>query len=487
MTRRGLFVAIAALVLTAILFSVWESSAGLRAPLLDALQAQGATVYRPGLMSGKDCRGSDDPLCSNFANTAVIYLGAIVPCAGECAAISERPIGILDSALTWQIAEHEALVLFGPPPPSTTHFGIQVTAYERHKAHIPRLAGYRRLQPGEKIPPASAPDRYVVDAAIGDTFNNHTLNSAPDPFNEGSELFALIISANRNVETRVRQALNAAGVTDAAINTLALPGDHVFVGNDIPDREADSFRMVGRIARPFEEAAVKRYLRPGTLKLWRVAYEKNSVPAAPFAVAEQRSRYSGRAELNGRAGREFLQFQKHVKHRFGEPDRMIHSSARQYDDRHCIETGSYCWGNNNDALYVDINAPGSEQLAKFDLSGPGSRVIILGVDHQRLRYADFWNFAWFDPESGASLGSFDFTDIQRRRFELPADASVGNSAYFIQLRRRCGAEDAHCLSLSDRGDAVPEFNLVNRIYVNPQTGTGPAAEELVLPVVFVYD
>ncbi len=458
---------------------------GLRGDIRVALQEDGATIFGLGLMSGKDCRASQDPLCSNFANTEVIYMGGLVPCGEDCNVTDQKPVRTLDSTLTWQLARNEAVILFGPPPPSDTHFGIQLTSYERPMTALSAPDRYQAPAPGEKIPAPSAAGRIVVDASIGDTLNNHTLRRAADPYDPDAELFVLIITGNPQLAARITAALENAGVAMAAINTIGIPDSFVFSDETTPG-VADSFRLVGRVARPFDEAAVRRYLRPNTSTLWRVTYPRDTIAGGGYPPPTYRSRETGSPELDASARREFEALKQWVIGQHGEPRAIVPAVARHYNNTSCIESGTYCWGNNNDALYVDIKQPGAAGLAEFDLNAPTSKIVIVGVDHHRLGFADFWNFAWFDRDSGANVGSFGMQDLRGKRFQLPADAPAVDGGFAVTIRSQCGDGEPYCIPPGLGPAASRILNIVHRIYVNPRTGTGPSAAEITLPVIFAY-
>lgn len=113
-------------------------------------------------------------------------------------------------------------------------------------------------------------------------------------------------------------------------------------------------------------------------------------------------------------------------------------------------------------------------LAKQD-----ARVVIVGLNHVKTDYATFWNYGFF-KNSGVSLGSI--SHVNYNGFDM------GN-AFFVEVSLDCtngqGEKRKACFELSfDEED--PIFHILNRNYLNPQTGTGQAANELHNPIFFIY-
>jgi len=123
-------------------------------------------------------------------------------------------------------------------------------------------------------------------------------------------------------------------------------------------------------------------------------------------------------------------------------------------------------------------------MVTFDLNSPDSKVIIAGIDHQAANWADMWNLGFFEPD-GTTLGSIGFADIQKNEYSN-VDSSIAGLAFYIQIKEQCSETDEHCFELNFNNDSNKVFNIMNRVYVNPRTATGPAGQQTAMPVIYVY-
>ena len=468
-----------------------------------SLEQEGAAVQRTGLVLATDCKKSKLPQCDNFANTDALYLGGLVPCNENglialCNEANDKPVPLIKKVLSWQLGENEAVVLYGPLPPTETYFSIELLLYERHREHLSNAAGFVPPVKGESVPEPTMDGRYVIDASVGDSYNHRVLKTGTLDEPGGADNFAMVISGNRIVMQRVVNNLLDNGYPESAINRVELPESYVFG----LDEKADTFRLVGRIARPFDEAAMTGFLRESLFqyKLWRVTFDpattgvelyptpdcsnlKNQKGILPVPCHKDR-KLPG-AELTGGQDLAYSQFKQSVKHKLGEPTRILQPVYRRYDDEFCLATGTYCWGNNNDATYVNINDPETDALAFFDLSSPSSKVVIAGIDHQLAGWADMWNLGYFDPD-GATLGSINFADVQKNNY-ASLDSNIDGKAFYVQLKENCGPEDQYCYNINFKKGADKIFALMNRIYLNPRTATGPDGAQTAMPVIYIYE
>lgn len=483
----------------ALLYSIQDDFA---VKVLKELASAGAEVQVAGLVITTDClKQSDLAPCQNFANTDVLYFSGMLPCPkgegsslAECIESNDRPLPLVRNALAWELGETEAVVLYGPMPPTPTYFSKELIVYERHVTHIPKMEGYVKPGPGENPPPKTMPNRLVIDASVGDSLNQRHMNTAPSPENPEEELFAIIISGNKVVMEKTAQSLIAGGIPEAAINRMAITDNFVLGSDD----KADTFRLIGRIARPFNEEKMAATLSLVNYKFWRVTFPDETTDFTPYPVPGcdsldfgegrppspcHRSRIAAAPELTEEQHLAYQQLQKQIVEKFGTPNRFITPGYREYSDEFCIETGSYCWGNNNDSLYVNINEKDG-RIITFDLSQPDSKIVIVGIDHQAANWADTWNLGFFEP-GGVTLGSVGFTDIQK--YEYPdIDPALDNLGFYVQLKAQCNDNDEYCYEINFREGQEKLMQIMNRIYLNPQTGTGPAGTQTALPVIYVY-
>jgi hypothetical protein len=471
------------------LFFVWTAaSCDIPQPsVVEALEEEGAQVSTHGGVMSVDCTNAPFvPACNNYANTGMIYQGLMVPCNGSILGCNKhiRQFPFIKSSNWWQINMHEAILFFGDMPPQpTSHFSIQITHYERHNNFISNANDYIRPMTGEVIPEPNSPNRKVVDNSIGNSLNNHTLQTSSANQKLNTEQFVILITPNKSVAEKITHLLVESGIPIDGINIKGLPGSLVYSDDDT----ADSFRIVGRIGRPFDEKVIEEYASVKFNNVWRVQFPRQKLPKIPFEEDTFLPRETGERELNDSELRQYENLKQSVFEKFGEPDLTLSAKARYYDDKFCRNTGSYCWGNTHDSLYVDINDPETNRLAVFNFKNQESKLVIVGIDHQALGYADFWNLGVFNDDA-SSLKSILFSDIQKKGILDKNNEPLDKKAFFLQLKEICQKNDEHCYEINFNKDtASKKISLINRIYVNPKTGTGPSAEELILPTVYFYN
>jgi hypothetical protein len=483
-----------------------DSRADIASDTWGILLSQGAVTLPYGIAFPVDCLGSSFFLCANYANSAVTYVGFILPCRlpGGCNAITPTPPlpplplpGPVGSG--YQLGADEAIVIYGKVPPVTSYWGIESSFHERDEANFPNPGDRDPLRPGEIPPPPATPDRVVVSSSVGDTENMFNLPSAPNPEGPG-EVFAKIVSGNQNVAHLVRNSLIAAGFPASAITIKGYPASYVFsTGND-----ADTYREILRMARPFDDAQMNAYLNPAArnLQAWRV-----TAPAQPFAGYPEvtfTERDTGTDQVSGECGI-VSKWENHWRKEFraelgSNPDINVRMEPRRYDDLHCIDTGTYCWGNNNDALYADARYT-DDTLVEFDLSGPDSRLLITGIDQVADGVSQVWNWDIYDPATGLAKETLLFTDIQADDYTSDYDdfcaakkgncecknGTLGDKLYWVQVRQTCEPSDRHCLELNPAAGIPPTRTIMHRVYLNPVTETGPSQDETRLPRLFHWE
>jgi hypothetical protein len=468
------------------------------------------------MMQTVPCLGDlSEPLCANYANTAVTYAGflwagrpalTVVPgipvpiplpaCTPAApAAIPFPPGSPLPSPLCSgvQIAEDEAIVLYGTLPPDSPYYGFQFTMHERHESSIPNYPdNVQPLEPAENPPDPASPGRVVVSHSIGDTENSRLLPSGPNPDDPGGRpVFAHISTGNARVADTVSAALVAAGIPAEAIFVKELPSDYVLTADEF----ADSFRMVLRMAEPIPDGELAAWLATRPLEPFRVTVP--GIGVSEYGPVTHIDRDTGTDQKKGNCNIAD-KWEKFVQRQFGKPDVKTIMTPRIYDDEFCHMTGTYCWGNNNDALYLNAMTKHEDAMEVYDLSGPDSRVVVAGIDHVASGWADVWNWDFYDGRgAGTALETYLFSEAQADDYgpdieefcdQNPGQCNCGvdlvDKLYWMQLRQNCEPEDAHCRELcaafepgTPEGDVClaepPTRQIMNRIYLSPDTATGP--------------
>lgn len=473
------------------------------------------------------CLGNlDQPLCQNYANTAVTYAGFLIPgrpqpvagmpmplptCTPAAPAAIPFPVGTpVPSPLCagYQLARDEAVVIYGTLPPTESYTGLQTMMVERHKDSIPGYpADVDPLKPAENPAPPANPDRVSIWASVGDTENDLVMTGGPNPDDpSGLPVFAKVITANAEVAERIRMALVTGGIPGEAITIKEVPASYTLTDDEF----ADSFRDVLRIAEPIDPQVLGAWLASSPLEPFRVTYQ--GIGFTGFDEVVHIDRDTGIEQAKGVCGIAD-KWEKFVRNRFGEPTKTTVMSPRVFDDEHCIETGTYCWGNNNDALYLNAMTKKRDAMAVYDLSGADSRVVLAGIDHIKSGWANVWNWDIYDGNgSGRAFETFLYSEAAEADYsadkaafceEFPGKcACAGDEAvdalYWVQLRQSCSADDEQCVELcadyeegsSARAaceDAGASRQIMQRVYLSPTTQTGPSLFETRGTRIFSYE
>jgi hypothetical protein len=507
------------------------------------------------MMQTVPCLGDlSQPLCANYANTAVTYAGFLwpgppvpvapglylpvcTPAAPPLEIPGFPPNPFFPLCAGAQLADNEALVLYGLMPPDSPYMGLQFTMHERHESRFPNYPdNVQPLKPAENPPDPASPGRVVVSHSIADTENSLLLPSGPNPDDPaGRDVFAHIVSGNAEVADMVSAALVAAGIPPEAIFVKELPPGYVLTA----DYLSDSFRMVMRIAEPIDPAEFAAWLRPyaaqgeffrNPLEPFRVTVpESVGIGYTPFGELTNIDRSTGVDQKDGTCNIAD-KWEKYVKSKYGKPDVETVMTPRVYDDQFCHDTGTYCWGNNNDALYLNAMTKKEDAMQVYDLSGPDSRVVLAGIDSVAAGWADVWNWDIYDGGGeGKALETYLFSEAQaddytadfnefcgqnpsncacdypqnecgnwtdkscakdpegcaaavehcRTNYPNPLDGKL----YWAQIRQNCNG-DPHCIELCSAFEdgspelaeceaEPPEREIMNRLYLSPTTMTGP--------------
>jgi len=384
-------------------------------------------------------------------------------------------------------------VVYGLVPPDSPYYGFQFTMHERHESSIPNYPdNVQPLEPAENPPDPASPGRVVVSHSIGDTENSRVLPSGPNPDDPGGRpVFAHIVTGNAQVADMVSSALVEAGIPAGGLFIKELPPDYVLTADEF----ADSFRMVLRMAEPIPPGELAAWLATRPLEPFRVTVP--GIGVTGYGPVTNIDRDTGVDQKDGTCNIAD-NWEKFVESKFGKPDVRTVMTPRVYDDEFCHHTGTYCWGNNNDALYLNAMTKHEDAMEVYDLSGPDSRVVVAGIDHVANGWADVWNWDFYDGRgAGTALETYLFSEAQADDYgpdieefcdQNPGQCNCGvdlvDKLYWMQLRQNCEPEDAHCRELcaafepgTPEGDVClaepPTREIMNRIYLSPDTATGP--------------
>lgn len=318
-----------------------------------------------------------------------------------------------------------------------------------------------------------------------------------DPFGKDT---MIIITSDRGVDRRIRQAARKIGYSDAIMNTIVIPVEYARLGLEYGK---DEIAVVQRLA-VWDES----YLSSPPLRLFRVA---SSSPLEPFPTPPL-------ATHGGKSTSEKIQYQKAVAalkeailKKYGD----LGYTATEYKtdrwvpygrDMVALETdgvfnGYDTLGDNSDAVYLRIPdlAGGlpADRGNTFSLDdSPDDFIIVYGVNHTKAGFTMYssissyrhkilngGNSIWIEPD-GTSANHY-----------LKGTSYAGQAPYLYVLRvaRSCsGVTGELCLEVADclgcpaqqckddcKTTGADDLFLAMRGYIEPATGTGPSYDEII--------
>jgi hypothetical protein len=368
-----------------------------------------------------------------------------------------------------QLAPTDAVVVIMETPPPARYFGV-----------TPYL--YKRLYPGG-IPTEPGEDIVVpVFESLGDTINQNklgTTGAASAPPSEFSELAVFVMTADKTTYDDVYMLLSRTiGFPNYAVNRLTLPIHEVPLIMGI-SQVADTFSLVSRTAYPEDPAALQDYIARNPVAVFHLK-ARTARNVAPIEVIPPRTPGRGYAEdpavaLERDALVETLR-RKYL------PDYKITERVfvpKQTKNYLCIDWGLECNGDNPDAIYttdIDSHVPSSRE----------DKVLIVGVNHKHLSRATYFSHALVDPSNKAGLVAIGDEWIEQGR----SFSDVPN-VYALTISYECH-DDPTCLTIPEPTSSNPDglpfghpFSVTGRTYLDPDTDTRPAIEELIFHRVFI--
>ena len=427
--------------------------------------------------------------CNNFNNPSLVYAPTSLPpqCYNnQCP--PETPNILPNKSILWQLAQNEAIVEFGCLPPQAAYFGIEPMLYEQNSQWCLACTNDSKHiveEPpttyGENPETPTTPSRNVIFSPWGDTLNFLTLNSTHVGNNTPwGEIMVLIISANPKIVADISKAFQSNGLPITAINVYGIPNAepyiHLFEGNS---SLADSFELVHRIGKPFiNQTLGDLYLQQSRITALRVV-STSTVYTQSYKTPTRRVRASIQTEaplLNA-----LKQLIASITLQFGTPHKQIQAQPKNFHPLDCIFKQWYCWGNNEDFLYLDFNHT-------FSLVSNNNFVILVGVIHQATRLAVYDNYGLFNS-SGTVIGSIDNSMLSgtAKIFDSNLSAHVANKLFAIKIQNSCQAEVWPCTRPTLLSHTpLNEIQIQARAVLNPSTKTGPFFQDVVYSLLLDY-
>jgi len=413
-------------------------------------QAAGFTVGegRAAELPLDECCGWNSCFKWNPSSSYVLWFLPLAP--------GESPVGRdLDAdglQWHWRLRADEAVVAVITTPPELRYHSWRTYVHESWSDELQqRIPGFDNL---------------------GDTLNQTVLGTEGGASWEATTV--IISAADAAIEQQVRDELVAAGFPEEWINTDIVPADMVELG--LHD-EADTVRMMHRVALFADEQAGADWLAAPTETVWRLTPQDAKLDLDPLP----------RPPFRG-GGREKGDDESHLEAAVDELAAAIvaahpaHDSVEAAVNVREVELDEDCWsGCNRDSMKSNIAA------VQFP-EGPDYFMVAFGANHHATGHAAYQNAIMFgtdndDPAAWVDDRSF----VGSARAYLPDHPDV-DQLYAWVFSRDCDGRP-YCSEIASGCPGVQPTEpagLHFRNYLDPLTGAAPRSEEVLKERVLVF-
>ncbi len=323
--------------------------------------------------------------------------------------------------------------------------------------------------------------------SIGDTINNMTINTRSAATNLFNQPVIIISTADKKVDTLVRNAAKTAGYSQDIINTDVIPSSAVKMG--LGDG-TDLFGFVSRIAVPRDRNELDAYIKdPGSV-VFRLT-PKVTMRPEPFPVPALRVRGTGKTELDLLPAVEELRqaiLAQYQNFQATEVPTFVALPEGFTATQSKINT----LGDNRDAAYfsnVEIDAWTKAGDCRRDAAfilpdDPDEFIIIYGVDHEATGKATYSNCVIYGLQYLNGVASVDSREYQGSADDYIPGHPQAQYLYAWKIARKNDG-DLHCLEVPagpQRYGISPDDKIILlfRAYLERATKAGPAHNELVM-------
>ena len=426
--------------------------------------------------------------------------------------------------MQWRLGKDEAVLLIGRTPPEAKYWSITPyvmsqwygagthprTKEAKFASWVQKLAVSCRPNSGSK----PDGDRCQKFASLNQPFN----------FNAGGfgQPFAVVLTASQKTYASVRAAVNAylerekLPTSYLPLHLLPIPSDIVNLGTDNDER--DMLTMLMRIAYPRNTTVMKMYYDETPVQVLRVTPEESNASSGYFTRENSTflPRTTGKSEAGLATGVTHDQLLSDLD-ALGEAIEAEQKKLRkiQHSESYsfmkpffktgidCIDDGTECNGDCADTLYpISGNIYKAQQCRMVPIvkdhchqatidSSTYDHFVVYGVNHAATGLAEYASITayYYDTLSGlVSKSSENGYPGSADRF-LPGGSTHRSSAYLFAyfFARNCTqatGSKSFCFEVPSVGDVkLPigsDMFWIERMYVSPVTGTGPAANETIM-------
>lgn len=441
------------------LYSLLQQS-DMNLKVLPFLRVDLITLYESGRLENAAANNADAPYM------AIIDPGLDIPIENIADIANYRDLiyaNLYDPSLplvkSWQLRPDEAIILIAKTPPECAYFSY---------------TGFTFYQYNEKTR-----EQAWIWASINDPLNISTINVPREfgphrnstPFDK---TIVLIITADRNTESLIRNAALRAGFRRDAINTYVIPSATVKMG--IGD-EFDTITFGHRMAMFKDDQLGQQYMEQirGAVKVTPI----NPVAHSPLDSPNLRVRGTGKTEMDlGPALREL---------RAAILARNSHLTAEEFNTRQflaespdALQTHTYVAGESRDATYLRSDP--------FKLGDhPEEFVVAYGVNHAATGKATYANANIYGEQAWNGVAGLRSADYAGSADAYLPGHPYAEYLYVVEFARpsRVHATQAGVPLITvptgpeARGIALEDEAFLGfRAYLEPFTNIGPAYTEI---------
>jgi len=386
----------------------------------------------------------------------------------------------------------EAIVYIGTTPPEMDYFSLIAYIYDRRHDGFTFPSCVNTDDEGnahDRATPPSAENRFPIFASLGDSINNMTIKVAGGkdaPFNEP---VVVIIAADQRVEQKIRKTLLKAGFPNQIINTLAVSPSIVRLG---VDNDSDTLNYAWRLHSESTPELEEYIASPG--RIFRVSPEPTIPPSdiIPLETPNLRVRGTGTDEMNLLPALDALGEAIVAKYPGYDAEKI--AIAPWPEGYHCIENEQSCLADNrDDAAFASAFNPSTLNLLQGNTTlDSNTFYVAYGVNHQKTGKATYTSVTVVNWRDKVSPASFKNSDMPGSAEFYLGDVPNADKLYAWKIARpeNCGPSEtcreieySPCTQGVGEGDPIA---FVFRAYLEPETQTGPAINEVIVDRVIKF-
>lgn len=362
----------------------------------------------------------------------------------------------------WQINPDEAILIIAKTPPKCKYFSYCGFIFNKY---------YEKEQ-----------KQKWVWTSFNDTINNMTIKTTGTPNGIQGDSFdkdtAIIITANKEVDQRLRKILNENGYPDSIINTYIIPSSMVKMGIG---PEYDTIVFGQRMTLFDDEEAGEKYVKAITAALKITS--TIPVEADYFPSPLLRVRGNGKTEIDYIPA--LNELRKAILEKYsGLEANELTTSVWLTESYDAVQTEVYVAGESRDTVYLR-----SEEFTLGD--DPNEMVVVYGVNHVASGKATYTNCNFYGKAAWNGVAGIYNYQYEGSAEEYLPDNPLAKDLY-VCIFLRSGSSEKNLISVpvgpKAHGVRLDEPAFIGfRAYLEPSTKVGPLNTELIYDRVIKFN